>query len=43
VTARSATSPPKLGRPAGRLVMIVKSAHAHDPDLAYRREILAAP
>jgi thymidylate synthase len=33
----------ELGRPAGRLVMIIKSAHAYETELAYLREILAAP
>jgi thymidylate synthase len=33
----------ELERPAGRLVMIVKSAHVYETELAYLREILAAP
>ena len=33
----------ELGRPAGRLVMIVKSAHVYETELTYLREILAAP
>ena len=33
----------ELGRPAGRLLMVVKSAHVYETELAYLREILAGP
>jgi thymidylate synthase len=32
----------ELGRPAGRLLMVVKSAHVYETDLAYLQDILAA-
>jgi thymidylate synthase len=31
----------ELGLPAGRLVMIVKSAHAYETEFAYLRGVLA--
>jgi thymidylate synthase len=33
----------ELGRPAGRLLMVVKSAHVYETELAYLRDILAGP
>jgi thymidylate synthase len=30
-----------LGRPAGRLLLIVKSAHVYETELAYIRRVLA--
>ncbi|HXP55455.1 MAG TPA: thymidylate synthase [Streptosporangiaceae bacterium] len=31
----------ELGRPAGRLLMVVKSAHVYEPEFAYIRSVLA--
>jgi thymidylate synthase len=33
----------ELGRPAGRLLMVVKSAHVYETELAYLQDILAGP
>ena len=33
----------ELGRPPGRLLMVVKSAHVYETELAYLRDILAGP
>jgi thymidylate synthase len=32
----------ELGRPAGRLIMVVKSAHVYDTEVGYLRKVLAA-
>ena len=34
-------SPPRCKRPVGRLLMIVKSAHVYETEIAYMRDILA--
>ena len=33
----------ELGRPPGRLLMVVKSAHVYETELAYLRSVLAGP
>ena len=33
----------ELGKPAGRLLLVVKSAHVYETELTYLRDILAAP